>query len=35
VECERVGDHVEVRINARVAELGDRQVPLEGIKGEL
>jgi beta-galactosidase len=35
VECERVGDNVEVRINARVAELGDRQVPLEGIEGEL
>jgi beta-galactosidase len=35
VECERVGDHVEVRINARVAEFGDRQVPLEGYEGEL
>jgi hypothetical protein len=35
VECERVGDRVEVRINANVAELGDRQVLLEGIEGEL
>jgi beta-galactosidase len=35
VECERVGDRVEVRINTRVAELGDRQVPLEGCEGEL
>jgi beta-galactosidase len=35
VECERVRDRVEVRINARVAELGDRQVPLEGCEGEL
>jgi beta-galactosidase len=35
VECERTGGRVEVRINTRVAELGDRMVPLQGCEGEL
>lgn len=35
VECERIADGVEVRVNLKVAEVGDRQVQLEAASGEI